>query len=83
VHSFSEDDDGGLESLGSPSRFGVGRGGGGGEFFELQGLSGGHPSISAPKGAMVRVGPGTASDRFVPMMGSDMRDHTDEGGPSD
>ncbi|PUU82081.1 hypothetical protein B9Z19DRAFT_1121298 [Tuber borchii] len=83
--SFSEADDSDPENLGSPSRFGVGGGGGGGggESFELQDLSGGHASISAPQNSMVRVGPGTPGDRFVPMTVLwDMRDHTDEGGPS-
>lgn len=81
--SFSEAEGSDLESVRSPSRYGVGSGGGGGEYIELQGLSGGNPNISAPKGAMVRVGLGTASDGFVPMIvASEMRDHTDEGGPS-
>ena len=81
-HFFSAEDSD-LESLTSPSRFGVGSGGGGGEYFELQGLGGGNPNISAPKGAMVRVGLGTPGDRFVPMMaGVETGDHIDEGGPS-
>ena len=82
-HFFSEAEDSDLESLTSPSRSGVGSGGGGGEYLELQGLSGGNPNISAPKGAMVRVGLGTPGDRFVPMMaGVETGDHIDEGGPS-